>query len=155
VRTATTLAYRPGDVGDDAVAPYEHVLVPGSVAALPGGWRLAVEETSAGDVTPPSADVCVLDADALAAPLVARSRRAGDRMVLLGLDGHTSIKRLFIARHVPRALRAQHPVVVEGGGGEIVWVPRCGRSARALVGAATRRVLVVRVEEAPGAAQSA
>jgi len=62
----------------------------------------------------PRDDVCVLDVDALVGPLVARSRRAGDRMLLHGLDGHTSVKRLLIARRVPRALRAEYPVVVDG-----------------------------------------
>jgi len=68
------------------------------------------------------------------------------------MDGHTSVKRLLIARRVPRALRAEYPVVVDGSG-EIVWVPRCGRAERALVSGATRRVLVLRVEAAPGAAR--
>jgi tRNA(Ile)-lysidine synthase len=97
--------------------------------------------------------VCVLDADAVNGALVVRNRRPGDRLRLLGLGGHTSLKRLLIARRVPRALRAAHPVVVAGD--EIVWVPRCGRAEAALVGGATRRVLVVRLESAPGAAHSA
>jgi tRNA(Ile)-lysidine synthase len=154
VRNPTTLAYQPGD-GDAAdLAPYERVLVAGDVVELPGGWRLAVDAASVDAATAPSDDVCVLDADAIAGPLVARNRRVGDRMLLHGLDGHTSIKRLLITRRVPRALRAHYPVVIDGGG-EIVWVPRCGRTARALVCAATRRVLVVRVDAAPAAAHSA
>jgi tRNA(Ile)-lysidine synthase len=67
--------------------------------------------------------------------------------------GHASIKRLFITRHVPRVLRATYPLVLADD--EIVWVPGCGRAAHALVGAATRRVLIVRVEKAPEGAQSA
>ena len=96
--------------------------------------------------------MCLLDADALPATLTVRNRRPGDRLRLLGLGGHTSIKRLFITRGVPRARRAQYPIVLAGD--EVVWVPRCGRAEHALVGAATRRVLVLRVEAAPGAADA-
>jgi tRNA(Ile)-lysidine synthase len=95
----------------------------------------------------------VLDAAAMPEALVVRNRRPGDRIRLLGLGGHASIKRLFITRHVRRALRATYPLVLADD--EIVWVPRCGRAERALVGAGTRRVLIVRVEKAPDAAQSA
>jgi len=151
VRRPTTLAFETGDGDVPETAPYERGLVAGEVTELPGGWRLAVDEAIVAAATAPSDDVCVLDADVLETPLVARNRRVGDRMLLHGLGGHTSLKRLLIARRVPRALRAQHPVVVDGSG-EIVWVPRCGRAARALVGAGTRRVLVVRVDAAPGAA---
>jgi len=154
VRNPTTLTFHAVESDRVHVAPYERTLVADAVTELPGGWRLAVQGKSVEGAESPSDDVCVLDVDALVGPLVARSRRAGDRMLLHGLDGHTSVKRLLIARRVPRALRAEYPVVVDGSG-EIVWVPRCGRAARALVGATTRRVFVVRVDAAPGAAQSA
>ena len=154
VRNPTTLTFHAAESDSVHVAPYERTLVADAVTELPGGWRLAVHGESVEGAESPSDDVCVLDVDALVGPLVARSRRAGDRMLLHGLDGHTSVKRLLIARRVPRALRAEYPVVVDGSG-EIVWVPRCGRAARALVSATTRRVFVVRVDAAPGAAQSA
>ena len=151
VRTSSGLIHERGD-GEPEVEAYERPLAPGGVVTVPGGWRLALDEAGAGDVTPCD-DVCVLDADGVRGPLVVRNRRAGDRLRLLGLGGHTSLKRLFIARRVPRHLRGTHPVVVAGD--EIVWVPRCGRGETALVGAGTRRLLVVRLEAAPDAAHSA
>jgi tRNA(Ile)-lysidine synthase len=152
VRTGAALEFDDGGARDPEATPYEHTLVPGSTLELPDGWRLSlvehsgpVDDLTAGD------DLCLLDADALPAPLTVRNRRPGDRLRLLGLGGHTSIKRLFITRGVARARRAQHPIVLAGG--EIVWVPRCGRAERALVSGATRRVLVLRVDAAPGAAR--
>ncbi len=88
--------------------------------------------------------MCLLDGDAAPAALVVRNRRPGDRIRPLGLGGHTTIKRLFIARRVPRFLRALHPLVVAGD--EVLWVPGCARSDRALITATTRRRLVVRAE---------
>ncbi|MBI3769028.1 MAG: tRNA lysidine(34) synthetase TilS [Deltaproteobacteria bacterium] len=152
VRTATALAYEVGD-GDAAAEPYQRVLVPGGAVDLPGGWRLSLCENVADGSITPGDDLCVLDADAVSGPLVVRTRRPGDRMRLLGLDGHTSIKRLFITRRVPQALRAGYPLVLDGNA--IVWVPRCGRGEGALVAAGTRRVLVLRLEAAPYAAHNA
>jgi tRNA(Ile)-lysidine synthetase-like protein len=155
VRGGATLAFDAGDAAE--AEPYERELGRGATVDVPGGWCLSLVEAAAdvlapaGDVAP-SAECCVLDADALPATLVVRNRRAGDRIRLLGLGGSTSLKRLFIARRVPRGTRATHPIVVADG--EIVWVPRCGRGERALVGADTRRVLVLRVEAAPDAAQT-
>jgi tRNA(Ile)-lysidine synthase len=153
VRAGATLEY---DGGAEAAAGElsEHVLVPGATLELPGGWRLSLAEaeaTAAGSAAAGD-DVCLLDADAVPAPLVVRNRRPGDRVRLLGLGGHTSIKRLFITRRVPRAQRTHHPLVLAGD--EVVWVPRCGRAEGALVLAETRRVLVVRVEAAPGGPQA-
>jgi tRNA(Ile)-lysidine synthase len=151
VRTPAALAFEGGS-DEASTEPYERVVAVGDVVDLPGGWRLSVRDAVQGEVVP-SAEVCVLDAAGVTAPLVLRNRRAGDRLRLLGLGGHTSIKRLFITRRVPRALRAAYPLLLLGD--EIVWVPGCGRGEAALVGADTRRVLVVRVEVAPAAARSA
>lgn len=151
VRTDACLAFASGD-GPAAVDPYEHVLAPGAIVELPGGWRLSLAEVSVDAPVAAGDDCCLLDADAVPPVLVVRNRRAGDRLRLLGLGGSTSLKRLFITRRVPREARAAHPVVIAGD--DIVWVPRCGRGERALVRAGTRRLLIVRVEAAPETARS-
>ncbi len=148
-RAGAALEYEAGADREAAVPPYEHVLTSGATLDLPGGWRLSLHE-HAGPIPAELAagdDVCLLDADVAPPPLVVRNRRPGDRLRLLGLGGHTSIKRLFITRGVARARRAYHPLVLAAG--EIVWVPRCGRGERALIVATTRRALVLRVEAAP------
>ena len=149
VRTAAALELERGAGAGPVAVAYAHALAPGMALDLPDGWRLSLREQDAASPLQAGDDVCLLDADALPSPLTVRNRRPGDRLRLLGLGGHASIKRLFITRGVPRARRAEYPIVLAGD--EIVWVPRCGRAAYALVGAATRRVLVLRVEAAPGA----
>lgn len=136
------LAFRAGT--EKPVAPYELALAPGVDVVTPDGWHLRLTEESPASAPAPGDGVCVLDAERVAARLAARSRRPGDRMRPLGLGGHTSVKRLLIARRVPRARRAGYPLVVAGD--EVLWVPGCARSDAALVTAATRRVLVIRVE---------
>lgn len=128
------------------VAPFACALAVGAVVETPGGWRVTLREDAPGAAVPGD-DVCVLDADRVSAPLEVRSRRPGDRVRLHGLGGHASVKRLLIARRVPRRERDAHPLVVADG--EVVWVPGCGRSDRALVTDATRRVLVVEAARAP------
>lgn len=152
VRTADALELDRGALPEPVAASFEEALAPGTTLDLPDGWRLSLREDAGESRAEPGDDVCLLDADALPATLTVRNRRPGDRLRLLGLGGRTSIKRLFITRGVPRARRAGYPLVLAGD--EIVWVPRCGRGEHALVGAATRRVLVLRVEVAPGAADA-
>ncbi len=132
------------EVGTE-VAPWQLALVPGADLETPGGWSLRLLESPPAGVTP-SDDVCVLDADRVGT-LAVRNRRPGDRMRLLGLDGHTSLKRLFAARTVPRHLRANHPVVI--GDGEVLWVPGRARSDLALVGPTTSRCWVIRLVRRP------
>ena len=122
--------------------PYALTLVLGAAVETPGGWRIAYE--IADDMTRPGTLVCVVDGDAIPDALTVRNRRPGDRMRPLGLGGHTTLKRLFIARRMPRRVRALHPLVVARD--EILWVPGCARSDRALVTAATQRRRVVRAE---------
>ena len=105
------------------------------------------EEIARREAPIPGAYVAVFDAAHVAAPVIVRTRRAGDRIRPLGVPGHTSIKRLLITRRVARAARATQPLVVAAG--EILWVPGCARSDHALVGAATERVLVIHAEHDP------
>lgn len=83
----------------------------------------------------------VFDAARLPERLTVRNFRAGDRFRPLGMSGRKKIKDLFIEKRVPRSARSTLPLLAAGD--EILWIPRYGRSALALVGAATREVLRV------------
>ena len=65
-----------------------------------------------------------LDAAICAAPLTVRRRRPGDRMRLAGARGTRRIQDIMVDARVPRALRAEWPLVVAGE--RIVWVPGIG-----------------------------
>ncbi len=137
------LVFRPG-AEEPTAPPYELALALDGDVTTPDGWRLRLCAASPAMAPAPGDAVCVVDADQVAQPLTVRSRRPGDRMRPLGLDGHTSIKRLLIARRVPRPRRDGYPLVVAGGA--VLWVPGCARSDLALVTAATRRAWVIRAE---------
>ena len=108
---------RPGE--EVAVLP-----VPGTV--IVAGARVTARRgrgivRTAGPVgSLPSA--CSLDAAALAGRTVhVRTRRPGDRIRPLGLDGSKSLQDLFVDAKVPAACRDRLPLLVVDG--EVAWVP--------------------------------
>jgi len=84
-----------------------------------GGWEVRAELRPApGEVA--SADMAVLDPDALGGELLVRAWRDGDKMRPLGLGGTKSLQDLFTDSGVPRSLRRTLPVVTSGG--RIAWI---------------------------------
>lgn len=83
------------------------------------------------------------DAAVLPEALTVRNFRAGDRFQPLGMQGHKKVKDLFIEKKVPRSVRRTLPLILAGG--EILWIPRYGRSEVAKVGPETREVLRVKL----------
>jgi tRNA(Ile)-lysidine synthase len=141
VRAGHQLRLHRGPILIVAIEPWQFPLVPNEDLDTPGGWRLRLMESPPSAAIAPSDTACVLDADQVGSGFVVRNRRPGDRLRSLGLGGHTSIKRLFSSRRIPRHRRDDHPLVVCDG--EVVWVPGCGRSERGLVGPATSRCYVI------------
>jgi tRNA(Ile)-lysidine synthase len=122
--------------------------VPGE-AALPGlglrlkAWRMegVPHPDLRGGGVP---DRALLDADSLPAPLVVRSRRAGDVFRPLGCPGESKLKTYLIDRKVPRPARERVPLVVSGS--LIAWVVGYQIDDRCKVTPDTRRVLVLSKE---------
>lgn len=85
------------------------------------------------------------DQHALTGPLIVRNFRHGDRFQPLGMTGHKKIKDLFIEKKIPLSVRAQYPLLTEGG--EILWIPGLGRSEIARV--TERTAAVVEVKAVP------
>jgi len=139
-RVGDSLGFRPGTTPNDATPAYSVPVDVGGEVVTPSGWRITVREGRPGEVEP-SDDLCVIDAAQVPGTLTVRSRQAGDRVRLLGLGGRTSIKRLLIARRVPRAARAALPLLTMGD--TILWIPGCGRGDHGLVHARTERVLII------------
>jgi tRNA(Ile)-lysidine synthase len=116
------------------------VSVPGRLVLGEVGLVLdsAIETADPGAI-PPDPRHVVFDADALAAPLIVRRRRAGDRKTPFGAAGEHRVKRLLIAAGLPRWERERVPIVQAGA--HIVWIGGVRRGAMAPVTGTTRRVL--------------
>lgn len=86
------------------------------------GFRPATKaEAGAEAEAGAGADVAIIDADLVGAPLMVRSRRPGDRVRPLGLNGSVKLQDLFVDRKVERAQRDRVPIVLDRHG-RIVWV---------------------------------
>jgi tRNA(Ile)-lysidine synthase len=103
--------------GSTGGPPEAALTVPG--ACRFGSWEVRAD-LQAGVPPAESPDLAVLDPAALAATLVVRSWREGDRMRPLGLGGSKSLQDLFTDRKVPRSLRHALPLVTSDG--RIAWI---------------------------------
>lgn len=70
---------------------------------------------------------CRLDSSAVTLPLHVRTRKAGDKMKVKGLNGSRKIKDIFIDAKVPISQRDLWPVVVDSKD-NIVWLPGLKKS---------------------------
>jgi tRNA(Ile)-lysidine synthetase-like protein len=93
----------------------------------------------------------VFDRVQLTPPVVLRSRRDGDRILLPDRTTPRKVKDLLIAAQVPRRLRPAVPILVDGAGlpeERVLWVAGVARSAHAASGAGTgaRAAILLEVE---------
>lgn len=99
-------------------------------------------------VAPRDSGEAIFDLASLPETLTVRNFRHGDRFQPLGMRGHKKIKDLFIEKKVPLEIRSTLPLFLAGG--EILWIPRYGRSEVAKVGPETREILRIRLEPCNG-----
>lgn len=73
-----------------------------------------------------------VDADEIVMPLTVRSRRPGDRIQPIGMDGHSvKVSDLMINLKLPKRARLTWPLVCSDD--QILWVPGCRLSTHAQV----------------------
>jgi tRNA(Ile)-lysidine synthase len=110
-------------------------------------WNLILEGQW---LTPPLSNLpgsnweAFLDADTLKAPLVLRSRKAGDRFYPLGLGGKKKLKKFFMEKKIPLNQREVIPIVTMAD--ETVWIIGYALDERFKLTPATRRILHLRAE---------
>jgi tRNA(Ile)-lysidine synthase len=125
--------------------------VPGRTRVDEAGFAVAVEEVrrDAFDLTAFLAAKTrydeVIDADAVAMPLVLRSRRDGDVFRPLGLSGGTKTVGDFLTDVKAPAEERERALVLTAAG-EIVWLVGHRLDERAKVTDATERLLVLSLE---------
>lgn len=131
----------PSDVPAEPVA----LAVPGETDLPP--WGFALRAWVAGNrpaTLPDGRGVCVLDADRVGLPLRVRRWRPGDRFRPLGMPGWKKVGDFFTDAKVPKARRAEVPLVVSHEG--IVWMVGHRIDDRVKVTERTRRFLWLAVE---------
>ena len=87
------------------------------------------------------------DLEALAFPLVVRTRRDGDRYRPCGAPGRKKLKEILRAKRVPAGERSALPVFCSGD--EIVWAPGLPVAEKFKVTARTTRVFMIRKSGLP------
>ncbi len=121
------------------------------------GWQLRVEvlpRTTVGEEWRRNPDrwTAYMDADAVAWPLVVRSRQVGERMEPLGMPGkHVLISEIMVNARVPRWARERWPRVVDASG-RVLWLAGVRQAEAGKITDRTERVAVLRVLRA-GAAE--
>jgi tRNA(Ile)-lysidine synthase len=138
---------RPGGERSDGV----RLEVPGEVLLEELGLRIAArvverEAVPAGFPGAPG-ERAYFDAESLAAPILVRPSRPGDRMRSLGTAGTRKLSDILTDLKVPREARRRAVVVTVGG--EIVWLVGMRTSARFHVTDRTRSVVVLEADH-PG-----
>ena len=70
---------------------------------------------------------CRLNSRDIALPLIARTRKIGDKMYVKGMDGSKKIKDIFINSKIKLEERDSWPIVLDSKN-RIVWVPGVKKS---------------------------
>lgn len=140
-RFAHRLARRATAASPESSGPEPSRNRPGLLAVAPSD-ELSIQLEWRPEPAPLPEDLwgCVLDAVACPRPRV-RWARAGDRLGILGLQGHKKLQDVFVDAKVPRERRSRYPLLAHEG--EIVWVPGLARAPIGLVGPETGPVWVV------------
>ena len=79
------------------------------------------------DIDDNSNNVCRLNSSDITLPLIIRTRKIGDRMMIKGLDGSKKVKDIFIDKKIKMEKRDSWPIVVDSKG-KIVWIPGIKKS---------------------------
>ncbi len=82
---------------------------------------------SIDDVMDNSNNICRLNSEEITLPLIVRTRRIGDKMMVKGLDGSKKVKDIFIDKKIRIDNRDSWPIVVDSKG-KIVWIPGIKKS---------------------------
>lgn len=105
----------------DEVTSYEIELI--DYAVLPNGKHLEVVNECSDN----SNNVCRLSSSDVSLPLYVRTRKHGDTMSLMGMNGHKKVKDIFIDKKISLSDRELWPVVVDSKG-VVVWLPGVKKS---------------------------
>ncbi|AJY74950.1 tRNA lysidine(34) synthetase TilS [Paenibacillus beijingensis] len=141
----------PGTAGEDAGQPASSFVYKapeeGDLAVPQSGLRFRFERLAPGSQTERQRRwEALFDLNGLTFPLTVRSRRPGDRMTVLGLNGSKKVQDMFIDAKIAPSRRGLVPLLTDGTG-ELLWIPGVRRSAKALPRKESSALLKVTVQE--------
>ncbi len=114
--------------------PYSFELSEPGEVVLPNGDIIRMEFINGERQEGLGRDQFLIDFAEEQLPIVIRSRKNGDRMTVMGMDGTKKLKALFIDEKIPQVKRNAWPVVTNRFD-EILWVPGLRKSKQSLTGA--------------------
>lgn len=79
------------------------------------------------DTSDNSNNICRLNSEEVVLPLIVRTRKVGDRMMVKGMDGSRKVKDIFIDKKIKLEDRDAWPVVTDSKN-RIVWIPGIKKS---------------------------
>ncbi|MEV2281680.1 tRNA lysidine(34) synthetase TilS [Paenibacillus larvae] len=121
----------------------EHISVPESGLQIKFTVEELISNVPDSAYIPFSRDEACFDWDGLNKPLCLRSRKDGDRMEILGLNGSQKVKDMFIDAKIAPSRRDRIPLLTDADD-KILWIPGMRRSGHALVTPETKRLLRVK-----------
>jgi tRNA(Ile)-lysidine synthase len=110
----------------EPVQSYRFQVSEPAIIKLPNGGSIIFEYTDCPDGNLYN-DTLLLDREDVSLPLIIRTRGAGDRMTLKGMQGTKKIKDIFIDYKIPLQERETWPIVTDAHG-RILWVPGLKKS---------------------------
>ncbi|GAA0320664.1 tRNA lysidine(34) synthetase TilS [Bacillus carboniphilus] len=113
--------------GVEETGHIETTITPGETISLPNGSLLIFQEVETMDEEVSNTLYEYYVSKDTPFPLIVRSRKNGDRIMLPGLIGHKKLKDLFIDEKIPLMKRDTWPIVTNQNG-EILWVPGLKKS---------------------------
>ncbi len=79
------------------------------------------------DIVGNSNYICRLNTKEITLPLIVRTRKYGDKMLIKGMNKHKKVKDIFINSKIPLNSRDSWPIVVDSTD-KIVWIPGIKKS---------------------------
>ncbi len=117
-----------------------------SITVDAGRWRFEfVTEHNATACKPNSRKEACFDATQIAFPLLLRTRRPGDRMQVLGLNGSKKVQDMFVDAKIAPSERDRYPLIFDAKG-HLLWIPGIRRSAVGITGPDTKELLFIRAD---------
>ena len=93
------------------------------IASLPNQHKIEKID----DVLDNSNNICRLNSEDIHLPLIIRSRKIGDKMVIKGLNKTKKVKDIFIDKKISLKERDSWPIVIDSSG-NIIWIPGIKKS---------------------------